>query len=249
MKRWLRRVALALVVLGAAGYAAFLFVDEAIPASQPDPKRVDDIAKRFAEVVNLDAWANTGAVRWSMGGRRNHVWDRQRGFAAVHMDDVSVLLSTADQTGIVLRGDAPVTGDEAAKLLSKAYSWWINDSFWLNPIAKIDDPGVERSVVKLDDGRYGLFLRYTSGGTTPGDSYLWIPDTNGVPEAWKMWTSIIPVGGIRVTWDKWQTLATGAKVATLHEMAAISFELTDVEGAETITGLFPDGDPFAELTK
>ncbi|MEZ4247468.1 MAG: hypothetical protein R3B99_04425 [Polyangiales bacterium] len=52
--------------------------------------------------------------------------------------------------------------------------------------------------------------------------------------------SILPVGGIECTWDRWQTLATGAKVSTKHDCGIFVLELTDVAGAEDVRALEGD---------
>lgn len=52
------------------------------------------------------------------------------------------------------------------------------------------------------------------------------------------WVQIIPVAGIEVTWEGWQELSTGAKVATEHEGGGrLMTFITNVEGAETLEAL------------
>ena len=52
----------------------------------------------------------------------------------------------------------------------------------------------------------------------------------------------LPVGRC----DGWQQLETGAWVSTHHEIAFLTLELGDVEGAASIDALM-DEDPFEEL--
>jgi hypothetical protein len=103
--------------------------------------------------------------------------------------------------------------------------------------------------VRLDDGTRGLLVSYASGGVTPGDAYLWIVGDDGLPRAWKMWVTVIPIGGVQASWERWITLSTGARVATRHAMGPITLELTDVEGASTLGELEPGDDPFAALVE
>jgi hypothetical protein len=133
--------------------------------------------------------------------------------------------------------------------LRTAYAYWINDSFWLNPVVKLFDPGVERSLVELDDGRNALLVSYTSGGVTPGDAYLWIPGPGDLPEAWRMWVQIIPIGGIETTWEGWTELSTGAKISTQHRgWGRLMTFITDVQGAETLEALGVDVTLFDPLS-
>ena len=90
-------------------------------------------------------------------------------------------------------------------------------------------------------------MEYTSGGLTPGDAYLWQLGEDGLPSAWRMWTSNLPRGGMRASWESWVELATGARVATRHELALGRVDITDLDGAATLGELEPGPDPFAAL--
>ncbi|HJL14793.1 MAG TPA: hypothetical protein RMH99_04005 [Sandaracinaceae bacterium LLY-WYZ-13_1] len=228
--------------------AVILFVaHDPRPDGEPGPE-AEELAVRMEAAVDVEAWARTGAVRWGFGGRQEHLWDRERGVARVRWDDVEALFHVGSSSGRVWRAGREVHGEEARELLAQANAHWVNDSFWLNPVAKFRDEGVRRELVTLEDGTDALLVRYTSGGLTPGDAYLWIPGEGGLPREWRMWVSIIPVGGVATTWEGWQTLSTGAKIATRHEgPLGITLELDDVAGAATLAELTGGEDPFAPL--
>ncbi len=71
----------------------------------------------------------------------------------------------------------------------------------------------ERRLVKTKTNKDALLVTYTSGGTTPGDSYLWHLDASGKPESYQMWVSILPIGGLEGYlgkldyYGKWGTIA------------------------------------------
>ena len=91
-------------------------------------------------------------------------------------------------------------------------------------------------------------VSYASGGLTPGDAYVWIVGPDGRPRSWKMWVSIIPIGGVEVSWDGWRELATGAWISTAHHgPLGLTLELGDVRGAETLEALVDGPDPFSPL--
>lgn len=217
------------------------------PTGEPGAE-AEALARAMLVAIDDDAWQRTGAVRWSFGGKRDHLWDRQRQLARVQWKGVEVLVNLQTQEGKAWRKGKEVSGGKAEKLVRKAYEAWINDSFWLNPVSKIFDEGTERSVVPQDEGLRGLLVEYTSGGVTPGDAYLWIVGDDGLPVAWKMWTSNIPFGGAKATWEGWTTLDTGAKISTEHDVAVIGqLPIGNLAGAADLATLEPGDDPFAPL--
>ncbi|MGB5813443.1 MAG: hypothetical protein WBG86_23105 [Polyangiales bacterium] len=223
----------AVIVLMGAAY----FASEPRPEGEPGPA-ADALASKMEAAIHKDAWDRTGAVKWSFFDKHHYVWDRTRGVVEARWGETRVLLRTADKSGLVWNTDGAVTGDEATSALDSAYKYWINDSFWLNPAAKLRDPGVVLSVVAEEDGQEGLLVSYGSGGVTPGDAYLWNVDPDGLPVRWRMWVSIIPIGGLSVTWENWVELSTGALIATEHEGGGrmMTF-ISDLAGAETLTDL------------
>lgn len=232
----------------------FFVVDEPRPEGRGGPDAeasAEALTARVEAAVDVDAWARTGAVAWTFAGRHEHLWDRTRELARVRWDDTEALLDLSDlERGIASRGGRLLDGDEAREVLEQAYAFWINDAFWLNPLAKLRDEGVRREVVTLDEGGQGLLVTYGSGGLTPGDAYLWILDANGRPRAWRMWVSIVPVGGVETSWEGWQRLETGAWISTRHEgPLGLDLELTEVRSAATLGALVEGPDPFAALDR
>jgi hypothetical protein len=237
-----------LLILGLLGLVVVGYsLNEPRPEGEPGPA-ADALARSMEAAVDKEAWDHTGAVRWSFFERHHYVWDRNRGLVELRWGDSRALFRTADQTGRVWREGTEQTGEDAKEGLGAAYAYWINDSFWLNPVVKFFDPGVERALVKLDNGRDALLVSYSSGGVTPGDAYLWIPGPDGLPEAWRMWVQIIPIGGIETSWEGWKELSTGAKISTQHEGwgRTMTF-ISDVEGAEDLEALGVDPDLFDPL--
>ena len=108
-----------------------------------------------------------------------------------------------------------MTGEVKEEKLTTARNYFYNDSFWLIAPFKVRDPGTIREYVNFD-GKDALLVTYTSGGATPGDSYLWILDENNRPLSWKMWVSIIPFGGMETSWESWEKFHD-AWISTLHK--------------------------------
>lgn len=248
--RWiLTRAGVALALLLVALVGIGLALDEPRPTGEPGPA-AEALAAELEAAIDLPAWEGTQAVRWRFAERHAHLWDRARGLARVRFDDTEVQLRLADQRGVALQDGEPVLPADEDELVREAYAMWANDSFWLNPLAKLHDPGTVRERVELA-GEDALLIRYTSGGVTPGDAYLWLfgpGEAPRRPRAWRMWVSILPIGGLEVPWDGWQELSTGAWVATEHPFGPVALRLTDVEGAASLAEL-EEGEPFAALLR
>lgn len=215
-----------------------------LPEGRPGPE-ADALARRMIASVDGPAWNQTRAVRWVFAGKNRHLWDRGRNLAEVKWSEHRVLLRLSDRTGRAWHKGTERSGPEREAALKEAYAKWVNDAFWLNPVVKAFDDGTIREKLPDEDGQTRLLVRYQSGGLTPGDAYLWqLQDDR--PVAWRMWTSNLPVKGMRASWEGWQKLSTGAWVATRHETAIFDLELTEVEGF----AVFPPHDapdPFAPL--
>jgi hypothetical protein len=247
-RRWLRLlvgVALAPVI---AVIAIAIAAHHAATPTTPGPD-ADALAREMVQSVCGDAWERTGAVRWRLFGH-DYLWDRGRGLVRVDWGKTRVLLDVNKQTGQVLSdGNKLPDGAERDKLLKRAYAFFINDMFWLNPVVKAFDDGTTRARGEVK-GKRALLISYASGGLTPGDRYLWILDGNGRPERWRLWVSVLPIGGAEATWEGWTQLATGAWVSTRHSflgMAAV--QVKELRGAATLAELEPGADPFAALVQ
>ena len=249
MRRYGRILAWIAVVGGGLVLAVSVYLliqDEPRPTGGERGQAAEELATEIEDAIDLAAWARTGAVRWTFAGRRTLVWDRRRHLVQVMWDGNEVLIHEGAADGVALRNGNEVTGAEARELLHEANQAWINDSFWLNAPAKLRDDGT--TLTRLSDDE--LMVEYSSGGSTPGDAYVWTIGDDGLPTSWRMWVSILPVGGVETTWGGWITLATGAKVATRHVgPLGFTLELTNVEGAATLAELVGGDDPFARLAE
>ncbi len=213
-------------ILGIAilGFVLFLFigymlVSKSLPQGE-EGAAAEALAQKMLAAVDQAAWDTTHVVSFTFRGEHNHLWDKQRHLAQTEWEDYKAIFDVNTVKGRVWKGDTEITdAAQLDELTRKAHHFFLNDSYWLNPVPKIYDPGVVRSVVKTKEHGDALLATYTSGGITPGDSYLWILDENGLPKAWQMWVEIIPVGGLETSWDEWVTLPTGAKIATKHDLS------------------------------
>ncbi|MEM7371258.1 MAG: hypothetical protein AAF587_21765 [Bacteroidota bacterium] len=241
LPKWLRILLYAAGSLLLIGFIAGLIAHESRPTGQSGPE-ADVLANKMMAAVNKAAWDSTGAISWNFGGRNDHLWDKKRHLARVKWGENEVYVDINKRTGVALIKGERVEGKKADKLVDKAWKAWVNDAFWLNPVVKAFDGGTSRSIVKGSDGKNGLLVSYGSGGATPGDAYLWILDEQCRPVAWKMWVKIIPIGGIRVPWEGWTSLPTGAMVAQSHGI----LQLTNIQAAGSLEELVGE-DPFSIL--
>ncbi len=231
-------------VLLLIGAASIFFLSENEPAGQPTAE-ADALAEAMMRSVNKPAWDSTRYVKWDFAGRNQYIWNKEANVVQVTMGDDVVLLNTKTKNGKATSAGQAVANP--SDLIESAWANFCNDSWWLNAVIKANDPGTERSIVTLEDGRKGLKVEYTSGGVTPGDAYVWILDENNRPTAYQMWVSIIPIGGMEASWEQWEPISTGALISRKHNLKAVDLLITDVAGGMNLSDVGLTEDIFAGI--
>ena len=231
MKRILKILGIGLGLLILIGLVFGIIAHEALPEGRTGPE-ADRLAQKMLDALNHEKYGQTRYLEWSyQGGRNQYKWDKQLGLCHVKWDDyeVDLNLSKQDESKVMKKGKS-LPKDEGKAIVEKALAYFNNDSFWLVAPYKVFDAGTTRSIVVLEDGTEGLLITYNSGGTTPGDSYLWKLNPNGFPNSYKMWVKIIPIGGLEATWDDWMVVESGAFLPKSHTLGPVTLSMGDVKG-------------------
>lgn len=219
---------LALLSLLAFGILYAIY-NESLPEGKQGSK-AEALAKKMGNAINLEAYKSTRFIEWSfLDGAHQYKWDKENGRVQVVWDSYQVDLNlNSPSNSKVSKNGTAVIGETKANLIAKAASYFNNDSFWLVAPFKVFDKGTKRSIVVLEDGSEALLITYTSGGTTPGDSYLWKLLPNGFPESYQMWVKIIPIGGLEASWDDWKIMENGLALPAKHKFGPITMDMGDV---------------------
>lgn len=182
----------------------------------------DALATKMLTAINNDFFEKTELIEWSFRGKHFYKWYKQDNKVEVSWNANKVILNTINPNeSVCFINDKKTTN---LNLIKTATNFFNNDSFWLVAPHKVLDKGVERRIVKHQN-KDALLVTYTSGGSTPGDSYLWVFDDNGFPTEYKMWTKIIPIGGVSATWSDWKTTNAGFKLPTKHKIPLFGLTL------------------------
>jgi hypothetical protein len=205
----------------------------------------DALASKMMVKVNEQAWNDTRFLTWSFAERNTYIWDRSRSLIHISFDNAEVVLHSQDLSGWAIEHGEVVSDSEYERLQEKAWSNFCNDSFWLIAPLKVMDDGVQRKLVDSDKGS-ALLVTYPSGGVTPGDSYLWFINEDGLPYAYRMWVDIIPVPGLEVSWEDWTELHTGVLVAQKHMLGPLNISITDLKSGSTLEEIGLSKDPFVQ---
>ncbi|MFD1613587.1 hypothetical protein [Gelatiniphilus marinus] len=212
----------------------FLFFkyNEAIPTGIQG-KKADALAYRMLEVLDYEAYKNTNYIEWTFNKRHHFEWKKNEGVCDVFWDEYRVSLNLNDYSlSKVYVHSFKKNGEMAEALINEAIKIFNNDSFWLVAPYKVFDEGAERRLVKLNNNEEALLVTYTFGGSTPGDSYLWLFDDAGKPKSFKMWTSLLPIDGLEATWSNWITTESGAQLPTFHKLLFIGIDMGVIKGTE-----------------
>ncbi len=213
MRKAFKIISIVLLAIVVSGFIAFLVMDEPLPKSR-EGEQAEILADKMLLAVNKMAWDSIETITWSYPPGHNYTWFKTKDSVVVKWDNYSVFLNTKSIKGKV-QSNTSMTSEDSSEITQTAYEYFINDSFWLGAPFKVRDSGTKRGVVDYN-GKEALLVTYTSGGVTPGDSYLWILDKDYRPRAWKFWVGIIPVGGVEFTWEGWEDI-DAAKISTVHK--------------------------------
>jgi hypothetical protein len=192
-------------------------------------KPADELAYKILENLNYNNYKNAKEIHWTFKGVNRYEWKKQQHIAEVFWDDNHVtLLTQSPYESTVLKSGEKLEGDAKKEAIDYAVKNFNNDSFWLVAPFKLFDPGTERFLVK-EDGKEKLLVQYTSGGTTPGDAYLWEVDENFQPTAFKMWVSIIPFDGLEAQWSDWEMTEAGFLLSTKKTIFGLDIPITQLK--------------------
>ena len=247
LKKLLKRLLIGTVVLVALLAVAYFVLDKPLPQGR-EGQEAEALADKLLATVNLQAWDTLAYVSWfSTRSDRGYLWDKVHNQVECKWKNHRCLVRPDAGTGLAYTDDKLVSGEEADALIKSAIHWFWNDSFWMTGYFKVRDPGTSRKVVDLPEGGQGLLVQYSSGGTTPGDAYLWKLDAQGRPTGWQMWTQVLPIGGLSFTWEGWQTLPGGAQISTSKSGSILTIKQKDLKGGQSLAAIGVTADPFAAL--
>lgn len=214
-------IGISLILFGLIYFAS----DHEIPTGESGAA-AEALRDRIESAVKLDEFKRLGAVEFTFArADRRHFYDIQRRLAEVRWDDIAVQYDKRTYRYRAEQGGQLLSGEAAAAAFESARSYHVNDAFWLNPFAHLRSPGIQLQKI----GEQALLITYASGGVTPGDSYLIVTDETGRPTHWKMWTQIIPIKGMEVSFEGWQTFLDRVPLSLVHHSFITDINLEDVE--------------------
>jgi len=193
-------------------------------------KEADALAHKMLKALNHEAYNNTTTIEWTFKKRHHYKWDKQKNICEVSWKDYKVNLDLNTMSNSEAFVHSFIIKNELTQdLIDKALNYFNNDSFWLVAPYKVFDKGTERQLVTLENKKEALLVTYNAGGSTPGDSYLWLLDETGKPKSFKMWTSILPIDGLEASWSDWTTTETGVELPTFHKLMVLGLEIDDIK--------------------
>lgn len=144
-----------------------------------DPAAVELADSVMEAMGGRKNWDETRYISWNFFGRRNLVWDKKDGHVRIESmpDSTIYLVNINDMTGRVqIKGQELTEPDSLQKMLAKAKSIWINDSYWLVMPYKLKDTGVRLKYLGEDTTLSGLKanvmeLTFENVGDTPNNKY------------------------------------------------------------------------------
>ncbi len=224
MMRIVKKIFLALVVISLGLVLVIQWFSKPLPESIAGPE-ADGLARDVQEALNITGYKALNEIQFSFRDH-HYLWNKAEERVLVSWEDyqVDLVLSETENSKILQGGKESNRID----LIDKAKAYFFNDSYWLVAPFKFFDPGVVRSLVETNDGSKALLITHTSGGVTPGDSYLWYFDENLIPTHFELWVSIIPIKGVSATWSSWVSKQE-VLFSSFHKLGPLEITIGDLE--------------------
>lgn len=154
------------------------------PAIGFDLENSDPAALELADSImhvmgGRENWDKTRFISWNFSGKRNLVWNKFDGRVRIENLNDSIIYLANINTGegrVQIKGTELTQPDSLKKMLKKAKSIWINDSYWLVMPFKLKDSGVTLTYIGEDTlkgpQRYNVLqLNFKQVGDTPNNKY------------------------------------------------------------------------------
>jgi len=238
MKKIAKIVGIFSIILMLVGFVFYSAVHKEIPKGEQG-EAADKLASKMLNALEYKAFENTEIIEWTFRGSHHYKWFKQKGIVRVKWGNNTVILNTKDKKNSEVFIDG--VNVDSQEFIEKAESYFNNDSFWIVAPYKVFDKGTKRSIVN-ENGKDLLLVTHTSGGSTPGDSYLWEIDKNGFPIHFKMWVDILPIGGIEATWNNLFQAKSGIFLPKKHTLSLFNFVIP----IENINAYNPNADATAK---
>lgn len=146
---------------------------------ESDPAAIELADSIMMAMGGRKNWDDTRFISWNFFGRTDLVWDKHTGRVRIdsHRDTITYLVNINTMEGRVkVKGQEIREQDSLVKMLNRAKSIWINDSYWLVMPFKLKDSGVTLKYMGEDtlvnEKYYNVLqLTFESVGDTPQNKY------------------------------------------------------------------------------
>ncbi len=195
----------------------------------------DSVAhKAYDAMGGAAAFAALPVLRYNFGFdrggertvRNKHLWNKHTGDYRMEYTDGQdssfvILFNVDTREGTVYLNGEAVADEENNARLERAYSSFINDSYWLVAPMKMMDPGVNRAMAtdSSDAETDVLHLSFEGVGLTPGDQYwMYVDKASGQLNRWAFVLQGNPDAPARAfDWTDYKTFETPAGPLSFSE--------------------------------
>jgi hypothetical protein len=173
--------------------------------------------------------------------RRSHLWDRYTGDYRFETKTAKnqvllVLFNVNSKKGQSFINGKPLSDSLNVIELKNAYSYFVNDSYWLLAPLRLEDPGVKVFLEQSEEiegtSYYVLRVNFEKGGMNPaGQSWFYVDPGNGQVKRSKFFDAGKKDPHI-YTWTNYKDLGGGLKLSTrkqnIDRNNAITFPVASV---------------------